>query len=168
MGHSNTDETVPEHNFKQQTGQVQPNVETYEFPLRTSKESLCKRPTRLQTPFCSSSHKFCCCTHANQLGDDDLNRVRASEIISRVSAVCWMLTEPRQIIKEKKIWKKKKNHKRPADLFTNDWVRNKMNLLVRPQEPLLATVKRRTLAWFGHVTLHDSLFKIDLQGTLED
>ena len=108
MGHSNTDETVPEHNFKQQTGQVQPNVETYEFPLRTSKESLCKRPTRLQTPFCSSSHKFCCCTHANQLGDDDLNRVRASEIISRVSAVCWMLTEPRQIIKEKKKWKKKK------------------------------------------------------------
>ena len=79
MGHSNTDETVPEHNFKQQTGQVQQNVETYEFPLRTSKESLCKRPTRLQTPFCSSSHKFCCCTHANQLGDDDLNRVRASE-----------------------------------------------------------------------------------------
>ena len=40
---------------------------------------------------------------------------------------------------------------------TNDWVRSKINFLVGPQEPLLATDKRRKLAWFGHVTRHDSL-----------
>ena len=32
---------------------------------------------------------------------------------------------------------------------TNDWVRSKINFLVGPQEPLLATVKRRKLSWFG-------------------
>ena len=31
----------------------------------------------------------------------------------------------------------------------NDWVRSKINFLVCPQEPLLATVKRQKLAWFG-------------------
>ena len=36
-----------------------------------------------------------------------------------------------------------------------------------PQEPLLATVKKRKLAWFGHVTCHHSLSKTILQGTLE-
>ena len=36
-----------------------------------------------------------------------------------------------------------------------------------PQQPLLATVKRRKLAWFGHVTRHDSLSKTILQGTSE-
>ena len=40
---------------------------------------------------------------------------------------------------------------------TNDWVRSKINFLVGPREPLLATVKKRELAWFGHVTRHDSL-----------
>ena len=35
------------------------------------------------------------------------------------------------------------------------------------QEPLLATVKRRKLAWFGHVTRHESLSKTILQGTVE-
>ncbi len=50
---------------------------------------------------------------------------------------------------------------------TNDWVRSKINFLVGPQEPLLATVKRRKLAWFGHVTRHNSLSKTILQGTLE-
>ena len=50
---------------------------------------------------------------------------------------------------------------------TNDWVWSKINYLVGPQEPLLATVKRRKLAWFGHITRHDSLFKTILQGTLE-
>ena len=38
---------------------------------------------------------------------------------------------------------------------------------VVPQEPLSATVKRRKLAWFIHVTRHDSLSKPILQGTLE-
>ena len=32
-----------------------------------------------------------------------------------------------------------------------------------PQEPLLATVKRRKLAWFEHVTRHDSLSKTIFQ-----
>ena len=50
---------------------------------------------------------------------------------------------------------------------TNDWVRNKINFLVGPQEPLVATVKRQILAWFEHVKRHDSLSKIILQGTLE-
>ena len=31
---------------------------------------------------------------------------------------------------------------------TNDWVRSKISSLVGLQEPLLATVKRRKLAWF--------------------
>ena len=50
---------------------------------------------------------------------------------------------------------------------TNDLVRSMINLLAGPQEPLLATVKRRKLAWFGHVTCHYSLSKTILQGTLE-
>ena len=40
---------------------------------------------------------------------------------------------------------------------TNDWVPSKISFLVCPQEPLLATVERRKLACFGHVTRHDSL-----------
>ena len=48
----------------------------------------------------------------------------------------------------------------------NDWVRSKIDFLVGPQEPFLATVKRRKLAWFGHVTLHNSLSKTICQGTL--
>ena len=50
---------------------------------------------------------------------------------------------------------------------TNDWVRSKINFRVGPQEPLLATDKRWKLAWFGHVTRHDSLSKTILRGTLE-
>ena len=50
---------------------------------------------------------------------------------------------------------------------TNVWVRSKINFLVGPQEPLLASVKRRKLAWFGHVTRHDSLSKTILHGTME-
>ena len=37
------------------------------------------------------------------------------------------------------------------------------NFLVGSQEPFLATVKRRKLAWFGHVTRHTSLSKTILQ-----
>ena len=51
---------------------------------------------------------------------------------------------------------------------TNNWVWSKINFRVGPQEPLLATVKRQELAWFGHVTHHNSLSKTVLQGTLED
>ena len=50
---------------------------------------------------------------------------------------------------------------------TNDWVRSKIDFLVGPQESLLATVKRRQLAWFGHITRHGSLSKTILQGSLE-
>ncbi|KAH3736919.1 hypothetical protein DPMN_043495 [Dreissena polymorpha] len=34
--------------------------------------------------------------------------------------------------------------------------------LVGPHEPLLATVKRQNMVWFGHVTRHESLCKIVL------
>ena len=51
---------------------------------------------------------------------------------------------------------------------TNDWVRIKVNLIVGSQKPLLATVKRRKLAWFRHVTRLNSLSKTILQRTLED
>ncbi|MGL4418375.1 MAG: reverse transcriptase domain-containing protein [Plesiomonas shigelloides] len=50
---------------------------------------------------------------------------------------------------------------------TNEYVRNTITSLVGPHEPLLATVKRRKLAWFGHVTRHNTLSKTILQGTLE-
>ena len=49
---------------------------------------------------------------------------------------------------------------------TNDWVPSKINFPVAPQELLLATVQRRKLAWFGHVTRHDSLSKTIPQGTV--
>ena len=35
------------------------------------------------------------------------------------------------------------------------------------KEALPATVKRRKLAWFGHITRHDSLSKTILRATLE-
>ena len=47
----------------------------------------------------------------------------------------------------------------------NDWVLSKINLLVGPQEPLLATVRRRTFTWFGHVSRHDSLSKPSFRAT---
>ena len=50
---------------------------------------------------------------------------------------------------------------------TSYWVWSEINFLVGPQEPLPATVKRRKLAWFGHVTSHDSLSKTILQSILE-
>ena len=51
---------------------------------------------------------------------------------------------------------------------TNDWMQSKINFLVGPLEPLLATVKRQKFAGLGHVKRHDSLSKTILQGTLED
>ena len=50
---------------------------------------------------------------------------------------------------------------------TKDLVQSKINFLVGPQEPFLATAKGWKLAWFRHVTRHYSLSKIILQGTLE-
>ncbi|KAH3736953.1 hypothetical protein DPMN_043529 [Dreissena polymorpha] len=40
--------------------------------------------------------------------------------------------------------------------------------LVRPQEPLLATVNRQNLACFGHVTMHKSLCKTVIHGDARD
>ena len=42
---------------------------------------------------------------------------------------------------------------------TNNWVRSKISFLVSPREPLLATVKRRKLAWCGYVTPQQPLQK---------
>ena len=42
---------------------------------------------------------------------------------------------------------------------TKNWVRSKINCRLGAQEPFLATVKRRKLAWFGHVTHHDSFLR---------
>ena len=50
---------------------------------------------------------------------------------------------------------------------TNDWVRSKTVFLAGPQKPLLTTVERWKLKWFGHVMRQDSLFKTILPGTLE-
>ena len=49
---------------------------------------------------------------------------------------------------------------------TSDLVRRKMNFLLDPQERIMATAKRQKLAWFGHVTRHDSLPRPILQGTM--
>ena len=50
---------------------------------------------------------------------------------------------------------------------TNEHVREQVTSIAGPQEPLLATVKRRKLQWFGHVTRHNTLSKTILQGTVE-
>ena len=42
---------------------------------------------------------------------------------------------------------------------TNNWVLSEINSRACSQESLLVTVKRRKLAWFRHVTCHDSLSK---------
>ena len=44
---------------------------------------------------------------------------------------------------------------------------NSISFSVGPREPPLATVERRKLAGFRHVTYYDSLSKTILQGTLE-
>ena len=53
------------------------------------------------------------------------------------------------------------------DRKTNDFVRSEVHKHVGHQEPLLATIKRRKLAWFGHVSRHNTLSKTILQGTVE-
>ena len=49
---------------------------------------------------------------------------------------------------------------------TNEDVLEEITARAGPQEPLLTTVKRRKLAWFGHHTRHSSLTKIVMQGTV--
>ena len=48
---------------------------------------------------------------------------------------------------------------------TNQYVLDTIKQLVGNQEPLLTTVKRRKLAWFGHVCRHNTLSKTIMQGT---
>jgi len=50
---------------------------------------------------------------------------------------------------------------------TNDFVWTTVNQHAGQQEPLLSTIKRRKLAWYGHVTHHDSLSKTILQGYMD-
>ncbi len=47
---------------------------------------------------------------------------------------------------------------------TNEFVRQQVTTYVGSQEPFLAIIKRCKLTWYGHVTCHDSLAKIILQG----
>lgn len=49
---------------------------------------------------------------------------------------------------------------------TTDYVRQQVTTRAEEQEPLLSTVKRRKLTWYGH-TRHTSLSKTILQGTVE-
>ena len=53
------------------------------------------------------------------------------------------------------------------DRKTNDSVHKEITARAGPQENLVGIVKRRKLAWFGHITRHDSLAKTVMQGTLE-
>ena len=53
------------------------------------------------------------------------------------------------------------------DRVPNDTVHDLVRGYVGPQEPLLATVRRRKLIWFGHVVRHDTLVKTIMQGTVE-
>ena len=48
-----------------------------------------------------------------------------------------------------------------------DWAQRRINFLASPQVPLLPTVQRQKLSWFGHVTRHGSLSKTILQSTVE-
>ena len=50
---------------------------------------------------------------------------------------------------------------------TNNYVWSKIEGLAGPQEPLLSTVKRRKLKWFGHNTRRCSLSKTIMQGTVQ-
>ena len=50
---------------------------------------------------------------------------------------------------------------------TNEEVRKMVSDYIGNHEPLLATVKRRKLTWYAHVTRHNTLSKTILQGTVE-
>ena len=53
------------------------------------------------------------------------------------------------------------------DHITNISVMQAITEAAGLQEPLLATVKRRKLQWFGHTTRHNTLVKELLQGTVK-
>ena len=53
------------------------------------------------------------------------------------------------------------------DRKTNEFILRGIKARAGQQENLLRIVKRRKLAWFGHISRHNSLAKTVLQGTLE-
>ena len=53
------------------------------------------------------------------------------------------------------------------DRITNEHVRKTIIKHMGLYEDLLATVKRRKLKWYGHLTRSDGLTKVILQGTVE-
>ena len=53
------------------------------------------------------------------------------------------------------------------DRKTNEFVQRGIKVRAGQQENLIMIVKRRKLAWFGHISRHNSLAKTVLQGTLE-
>ena len=53
------------------------------------------------------------------------------------------------------------------DRKTDEFVQRGIKARAGQQENLLGIVKRRQLAWFGHISRHNSLAKTVLQGTLE-
>ena len=53
------------------------------------------------------------------------------------------------------------------DRKTNEFLQRGIKIRAGQQENLLGIVKRRKLAWFGHISRQNSLAKTVLQGTLE-
>ena len=53
------------------------------------------------------------------------------------------------------------------DHFTNEEVLAKIQQAIGPHEDLLATVKRRKLQWYGHVSRSSGLARTILQGTVK-
>ena len=50
---------------------------------------------------------------------------------------------------------------------TNVFVYNRMIELIGNYEPLLQTIKRRKLKWFGYISRHDHFCKTIMQGAFE-
>ena len=50
---------------------------------------------------------------------------------------------------------------------TNEYVWEKIKSITCHQETIITSIKRRKMAWFGHVVRHDTLTKTILQGTIE-
>jgi len=53
------------------------------------------------------------------------------------------------------------------DHRTNEFVQGEIERLAGPYEPLLTTIRRRKLQWYGHVTRHNTLSKTIMQGVME-
>ena len=109
-----------------------------------------------------------------------LNRIwRTTPSASRASASCTSLppSPPSIVVRYESCWLAIKNGNRnqlhkeispPLLLGAQDQrLGAEQDQLPCAQDPLLATVKRRKLARFGHVTHHDSISETILRGTLE-